>query len=72
MIVVAAGKEGAIHFKKYSFLQHTGFKTATSYEILNLLCAPYRNRYSFLLNPAPADTHFNIVHPGYFIISSFK
>ena len=86
MIAVATDKEAAIRTSKQTaFYQHTGFKTAAShvddkygidvddaYEIKNILPVADRDRYNILLSPAPGEAPHDIVHPGYFTISSFK
>lgn len=87
MVIAAADKGEAINqAKKTAFFLHTGFKGATShiddkygvdvddvYEIVDILGADIKERYSILVTPAEEDSLAeDEIHLGYFKLSMFQ
>ena len=85
MVIAASDKSEAINLSKQTaFFRHTGFKGATSHiddkfgidvddihEIIDILPAAIKEKYSLLISPADPLTDDEI-HLGYLKLSMFQ
>ncbi len=86
ILIAAADKAAAIRAaKKTTFYRHTGFRTAPShvddkygidvddaYELKDILNPQQREMYKIVLTPETQALQDDILHLGYFKISSFR